>query len=103
MQGGQAKEEPTLPYLLRYLPKYKAPGCVGIGTSTIRPCPLLLLMCLSMMHAIAKSLMGFLVSGELAYFTHSSFAIALSATMGSGCYPMHTLITSVLRDGPQYR
>ena len=29
MQSGQTKEEPTLPYLLRHLPKYKAPGCVG--------------------------------------------------------------------------
>ena len=29
MQSGQMKEEPTLPYLLRHLPKYKAPGCVG--------------------------------------------------------------------------
>ena len=29
MQSGQTKEEPTLPYLLRHLPKYKAHGCVG--------------------------------------------------------------------------
>ena len=29
MQSGQTKEEPTLPFLLRHLPKYKAPGCVG--------------------------------------------------------------------------
>ena len=29
MQSGQTKEEPTLPYLLRHLQKYKAPGCVG--------------------------------------------------------------------------
>ena len=27
--GGETKEEPTLPYLLRHLPKYKAPGCLG--------------------------------------------------------------------------
>ena len=29
MQSGRIKGEPTLPYLLRHLPKYKAPGCVG--------------------------------------------------------------------------
>ena len=29
MQSGQTQEEPTLPYLLRHLPKYKAPGYVG--------------------------------------------------------------------------
>ena len=29
MQSGETKEEPTLPYLLRHLPKYKAPGCLG--------------------------------------------------------------------------
>ena len=29
MQSGQTKEESTLPYLLRYLPKYKALGCVA--------------------------------------------------------------------------
>ena len=48
MQSGETKEEPTLPYLLRHLPKYKALGCLGIGTSTTRSCPLLLLRSLSM-------------------------------------------------------
>ena len=29
MQSGQTKEKSALPYLLRHLPKYKAPGCIG--------------------------------------------------------------------------
>ena len=29
MQSGKTKEEPTVPYLLRHLPKNKSPCCIG--------------------------------------------------------------------------
>ena len=37
MQSGQTKEESTVPYLLRYLPKYKAPGCIHWGSVQALP------------------------------------------------------------------
>ena len=45
MQSGQTKEEPTLPYLLRHLPKYKAPGCVGGSVRALSGHPLRFCRC----------------------------------------------------------
>ena len=58
MQSGQTKEEPTLPYLLRHLPKYKAPGCIGDRYEHYQAMPFAFVDVLVTVHDALKSQVG---------------------------------------------
>ena len=69
MQSGQTKEEPTLLCLLRHLPKYKAPGCVGDRYEHYLAMPFALVESGTQHIAYAKCDLGLQISAGISWAT----------------------------------